>query len=244
MLFSHLITKLPLGRWSVRRRALLVLGFGIINLLAVLLLWYWLMVFLPRAHGASLGEASARLSSMELLNEELNTKRLALLPQAFSADLVEHVSSRKPELSYLLDQLRDWAESNQIRLHHIRPGQIDTQGMLSIEIRAQVSLKGLAGFWAAFRQMIYDVQIQQLEMLERDEPGQYGLTLRVLVGTGAYAGAFYAMHTNALSEVMGSSVAKPSATKQPRGFIVRDDGSRVIYLRSDSEGRLHRVSAR
>jgi hypothetical protein len=244
MLFSHLMNNVGLGRWSARRRVLLVLVFGVINLLAVLLLWYWLLVFLPKTNGATWGEASARLSSIELLNQDLNTKRLALRQQTFSADLFEHVGSRKPELSYLLDLLRVMAQSNQMRLHLIRPGLIDKHGLLSIEIRAQVTLAGLTGFWAALRQAIYDAQIQQLEMLERDEPGEYELALRVAVGTGAFPDAFYAMQTDALSEVMSSSVAKPSAPKQPRGFIVRDDGSRVIYLSSDSEGRLHRVSAR
>lgn len=244
MLISQWINKLPVGHWSSRRRALLVLGFGTTNLLAVWLLWYWLMVLLPKTANAEYEVASAQLSSLGLISQELNTKRLALLQHTFSADLLEHVGIRKPELSYLLDLLRVWAESNQMRLHHIRPAQIDTQGELLIEIRAQASLKGLTGFWAVLRQTVYDVQIQHLEVLGRDQPGEYGLTLRVAVGTGALADALYAVHTDGLSEARNSSVAKASATKQPRGFIVRDQGSRVIYLSSDSEGRLYRVSAR
>jgi len=244
MLFSHQMNNVGIGRWSSTRRALLVLVFGVINLLALLLLWYWLMVFVPRTNGAILGEANARLRSMELLNQELNTKRLGLSQQTFFADLVEHVGSRKPELSYLLDLLRAMAQSNQMHLYLIRPGIMDNHGLLSLEIRAQVTLAGLTGFWAALRQAIYDAQLQQLEMLEGDEPGEYELTLRVAVGTGAFTDAFYAMQPDALSGVMRSGVAEPSSIKQPRGFIVRDDGSRVIYLSSDSEGRLHRVFAR
>ena len=244
MLFNHLMNNVGIGRWSLRRRALLVLVFGAMNLLAVLFLWYWLMVFLPKNTDATYAEASARLSGMKVLNLELNTKRLALRQQTFSADLLEHVDSRKPELSYLLDLLRVMAQSNQMHLHLIRPGLMDKHSLLSIEIRAQVTLAGLTGFWAALRQAIYDTQIQQLEMMQRDEQGEYELTLHIAVGAGAFPDAFYAMHTDALSDVMSSRVAKPLVLKQPRGFIVREDGSKVIYLSPDSEGRLHRVSAR
>lgn len=244
MPFSHLMNNFDAGRWSFRRRALLISAFGLMNLLAVLMVWYWLMVVMPRAAEAAYDESSARLRSVELMNLQLNTKQLALRQHTFSAGLIEQIGSQKPELSYLLDLLRVIAQSNQVRLFHIRPGVADNSGLLPIEIRGQLSLTGLANFWAALRQALYDAHIQKLALIGADQSGEYGLTMVIGVGTGAYVDELYAMRTDAIPEGMPNKIDNSLPAKRPRGFIVRDEGNSVIYLSADNEGRLHRVSAR
>lgn len=235
-----------IGRLGRSERILLIVVFLVINLLSVLLLWYSLMKWLPRDREVAFAESVVQLQDIEFSIQELNTRQLSLWRQSFGADIVEHIDSRKPELSYLLDLIRAIARSNHVRLQYIRPGAVDVDGALAIDISAHLSMSALVEFWSEIRQTIYHARMQGLNLQVLADHAGYELSMSIKVETGVYVDDDFVMQpdlaTPGVTSTSGTVLVDHSPRGQAKGFILRDNGNSLVYLRTDNEGRLQRVS--
>ena len=239
-IFSHTVFS-RIGRLGRSERILLIMIFVVINLLLVILLWYSLMKWVPRDREWAFSESVDQLQDIEYSIQELNTKQLALWRQSFGGLIVGHLDSRRPELSHLLDQIRAIAQSNHVHLQYIRPGAVDVDGALAIDISAQLSMSVLADFWSEISQTIYHARMHGLSLQELADQTGYELSMSIKVETGVYIDDFVVMQRDQLT----SGVTQKYALRgQAKGFILRDNGNSLVYLRTDNEGRLHRVSTR
>ena len=230
-----------IGRMGQSERILLIVVFVVINLLSVLLLWYSLMKWVPRDREAAFAESVVELQDIEFSIQELNTRQLALWRQSFGADIVEHIDSRRPELSYLLDLIRAIAQSNHVRLQYIRPGAVDDDGALAIDISAHLSMSVLADFWSEISQTVYHARMQGLNLQVLADHSGYELSMSIKVETGVYVDDHVVMQRGQMT----SGVTQKHALQgQAKGFILRDNGNSLVYLLTDNKGRLHRVSTR
>jgi len=230
-----------IGRLDRSERILLIMVFVVINLLSVLLLWFFLMKWVPRDREEAFAESVVQLQDIESSIQELNTRQLALWRQNFGAVLVGHIDSRRPELSYLLEQIRAIAQSNHVRLNYIRPGAVDDDGALAIDISAHLSMSVLADFWTEISQTIYHARMQALNLQVLADLSGYELSMSIKVETGVYVDDDVVMQRGQMT----SGVTQKHALQgQAKGFILRDNGNSLVYLLTDNEGRLHRVSTR
>jgi hypothetical protein len=141
----------------------------------------------------------------------------------------------------LLDQIRAIAQSNHVHLQYIRPGAVDVDGALAIDISAQLSMSVLADFWSEISQTIYHARMHGLSLQVLADQTGYELSMSIKVETGVYIDDFVVMQRDQLT----SGVTQKYALRgQAKGFILRDNGNSLVYLRTDNEGRLHRVSTR
>jgi hypothetical protein len=237
-----------IGRLDRSERILLIVVFLVINLLSVLLLWYSLMKWLPRDREVAFAKSVVQLQDIEFSIQELNTSQLALWRQSFGADIGEHIDSRKPELSYLLDLIRAIARSNHVRLQYIRPGEVDVDGALAIDISAHLSMSALVDFWSEIRQTIYHARMQGLNLQVLADHAGYELSMSIKVETGLYVDDDFVFQPDLASpgvtSASGAVLVDLAPGRQAKGFILRDNGNSLVYLRTDNEGRLQRVSNR
>lgn len=230
-----------IGRLGQYERILLIVVFVVINLLAVLLLWYSLIKWVPRDTEGAFAESEVQLQVIKSSIQELDTRQLALWRQNFGAVIVGHLDSRRPELSYLLDQIRAIAQSNHVQLQYIRPGAVDDDGALAIDISAHLSMSVLADFWSEISQTIYHARMDGLSLQVLADHTGYELSMSIKIETGIYVDDYVVMQP----DQMTSGVTQKYALRgQVKGFILRDNGNSLVYLRTDNEGRLHRVSTR
>ena len=247
-IFNHTGFFARIGRLGRSERILLIVVFLVINLLSVLLLWYSLMKWLPRDREVAFAESVVQLQDIEFSIQELNIRQLALWRQGFGADIAEHIDSHKPELSYLLDLIRAIARSNQVHLQYIRPGEVNVDGALVVDISAHLSMSALVEFWSEIRQTIYHARMEALNLKVLADHVGYELSMSIKVETGSYVDDDFVKQQDLVSPGVtpksGTLLIDNAPQGQSNGFILRDNGNRIVYLRTDNEGRLQRVSNR
>lgn len=233
-----------IGQWNVLQRITFLMGFGIANLLLLLVLWYWLVVTVEGAAHAELLESRLQLAALESENQGLFTNALALAPSVFFGDAVVGNIHNRPELSYLMDYLRDLAKSTQVHLLSVRPGDTDQNGKLSIAVSAEVFQPALANFWAGLMLNIQDVEVQQLDVTRIAKTEKYALAMSLLVSTGTYIDERRLLNDALLAVDDKDPYASTVTGKYNKGFILEKDSKRLVYLLGDNHGRVHRVGSK
>ena len=232
------------GKSNVLQRLSWVMIFGIVNLLMLLALWYWLAIKVEDARHADYLASRLQLTTLESENQNLQMKTLALAPSAFFIGVIAGNTHNRPELSYLLDYMRNLARSTQVHLLHVRPGQIDQNGRLSIGVHAEVSQTALANFWAGLMLNIHEVEVQHLDVQRVGSTQKYVLAMSLLVSIGTFIDEQRLLSNALLADDDKDSWSSAEKGKHNKGFILEKDGKRIVYLLGDNHGRLHRVASK
>lgn len=241
---SQLFDVAGLGQWNLLRRVVLVVVFGIINLLFVLAIWYWLVVSAAQSERVIYLESRAQLNNIEAGNQGLLTKNLALQQMAFYSDVLAGNEGSKPEMSYLLDLMRDQARLTQVLLLHVRPGVTDEHGWLPIDVLAQVSMAALADFWSGLMLQIHDLELRHLELQRVTGTQKYEMVMSIFVKTGSYVDEQLWLRPETPVEGVLETAPDLVRGKHARGFILDKDGKSLVYLMGDNSGRLQRVRSK
>jgi hypothetical protein len=135
-----------------------------------------------------------------------------------------------------------------VRLQYIRPGEVDVDGALAIDISAHLSMSALVDFWSEIRQTIYHARMQGLNLQVLADHAGYELSMSIKVETGLYVDDDFVFQPDLASpgvtSASGAVLVDLAPGRQAKGFILRDNGNSLVYLRTDNEGRLQRVSNR